>query len=222
MPPLFKIMLALALASAGASAAASPEQPASGAEYVTLAETQNTDAGQKIEVTEFFAYYCPHCASFEPVLAEWVKKNSDKIVFKRVHLGHTPAVVPQQRLYYTLESMGIAPQYHPKVFTAMHEQRVRFGNDEQVFDWAAGAGIDRAAFTTAYRSFGIQAKLARANAMVAAYKVQDWPKIAIAGRYLTSPTQASVGESEATAAQQHQMALQVMDHLVAKAAAEKK
>jgi thiol:disulfide interchange protein DsbA len=226
MPTLFKIMLALALggslAGAGANAAASPAQPASGVEYVTLAETQNTDAGQKIEVTEFFAYYCPHCASFEPALADWVKKNSDKIVFKRVHLGHTPAVVPQQRLYYTLESMGIAPQYHAKVFTAMHEQRQRFGNDEQVFDWAASAGIDRAAFTNAYRSFGIQAKLVRANGMVASYKVQDWPKIAIAGRYLTSPTQAGSGASDASEAQQQQMALQVMDFLVAKAAAEKK
>ncbi|NHZ60882.1 thiol:disulfide interchange protein DsbA/DsbL [Massilia genomosp. 1] len=222
MPTLFKIMLALALCGAGASATASPEQPSSGVEYATLAATQNTDAGQKIEVTEFFAYYCPHCASFEPVLAEWVKKNSDKIVFKRVHLGHTPAVVPQQRLYYTLESMGIAPQYHAKVFTAMHEQHQRFGNDEQVFDWAAGAGIDRAAFTNAYRSFGIQAKLGRANGMVAAYKVQDWPKIAIAGRYLTSPTQAGSAVTEASEAQQQQMALQVMDHLVAKAAAEKK
>ncbi|HEX8613037.1 MAG TPA: thiol:disulfide interchange protein DsbA/DsbL [Telluria sp.] len=222
MPTLLKIMLALALCGAGASAQASPEQPSSGVEYATLAEAQNTDAGQKIEVTEFFAYYCPHCASFEPVLAEWVKKNSDKIVFKRVHLGHTPAVVPQQRLYYTLESMGIAPQYHAKVFTAMHEQRQRFGNDEQVFDWAASAGIERTAFTNAYRSFGIQAKLGRANAMVAAYKVQDWPKIAIAGRYLTSPSQAGAGAPDATEAQQQKMALQVMDHLVAKAAAEKK
>lgn len=222
MPTLFKIMLALALCGTGASASASPEQPASGVEYVTLAETQNTDAGQKIEVTEFFAYYCPHCASFEPVLAEWVKKNSDKIVFKRVHLGHTPAVVPQQRLYYTLESMGIVPQYHPKVFSAMHEQRQRFANDEQVFDWAASAGIDRAAFTNAYRSFGIQAKLVRANGMVASYKVQDWPKIAIAGRYLTSPNQAGSGARDASEAQQQAMALQVMDYLVAKAASEKK
>lgn len=222
MPTLFKIMLALALASAGAAATASPEQPANGVEYTTLAQTQNTDAGQKIEVTEFFAYYCPHCASFEPVLAEWVKKNSDKIVFKRVHLGHTPAVVPQQRLYYTLESMDLAPQYHAKVFTAMHEQRVRFANDEQVFDWAASAGIDRAAFTNAYRSFGIQSKLVRANNMVAAYKVEDWPKIAIAGRYITSPSQAGAAVSDASEAQQQQMALQVMDHLVAKAAAEKK
>ncbi|RSZ58433.1 thiol:disulfide interchange protein DsbA/DsbL [Massilia atriviolacea] len=222
MPTLFKIMLALALCGAGANAAASPEQPASGVEYLTLAETQNTDAGQKVEVTEFFAYYCPHCASFEPALAEWVNKNSDKIVFKRVHLGHTPAVVPQQRLYYTLESMGIVPQYHAKVFTAMHEQRQRFGNDEQVFEWAASAGIDRAAFTNAYRSFGIQAKLVRANGMVASYKVQDWPKIAIAGRYLTSPTQAGRSAPDASEAQQQAMALQVMDYLVAKAAAEKK
>ncbi|MDM5179044.1 thiol:disulfide interchange protein DsbA/DsbL [Massilia sp. DJPM01] len=222
MPTLFKIMLALALCSAGAHATASPEAPVSGTDYTTLPEAQNTDAGQKVEVTEFFAYYCPHCASFEPALAEWVRKQGNKIVFKRVHLGHTPAVVPQQRLYYTLESMGLAPQYHAKVFSAMHEQGKRFGNDEQVFDWAASAGIERAKFTDAYRSFGVQAKLSRANGMVASYQIKEWPQVAIGGKYMTSPNLAGASATAATEAQQQQMALQVMDHLVAKAAAEKK
>ncbi|MCE3605977.1 thiol:disulfide interchange protein DsbA/DsbL [Massilia sp. P8910] len=222
MPTLFKIMLALALCGAGAHATASPEAPVNGTDYQTLPEAQNTDAGKKVEVTEFFAYYCPHCASFEPALAEWVRKQGDKIVFKRVHLGHTPAVVPQQRLYYTLESMGLAPQYHARVFSAMHEQHQRFANDEQVFDWAASAGIDRAKFTDAYRSFGVQAKLARANSMVASYQVKEWPQVAIAGKYVTSPNLAGSSATVATEAQQQQMALQVMDHLVAKAAVEKK
>ncbi|ATQ74250.1 disulfide bond formation protein DsbA [Massilia violaceinigra] len=222
MPTLFKIMLALALCGAGSHATASPEAPVSGTDYVTLPGAQNTDAGQKVEVTEFFAYSCPHCASFEPALAEWVKKQGDKIVFKRVHLGHTPAVVPQQRLYYTLESMELVPQYHAKVFTALHQQHQRFGNDEQVFDWAASAGIDRARFIDVYRSFGIQARLSRANGMVASYQIREWPQVAIGGKYLTSPHLAGASASAATEAQQQQMALQVMDHLVAKAAAEKK
>jgi len=222
MQSTFKFLFALALATMALTAAASPADPKNGTEYLTLAETQNTDAGKKIEVTEFFAYYCPHCHSYEPVLAEWVKKQGANVSFKRVHVAHHPSVVPQQRLYYTLESMGLAEQYHNKVFAAMHEQRQRLSTDEQVFDWAASAGIDRAKFIETYRSFGVQAKLRRAEAMMSSYQLKQWPTVAIDGRFLTSPWQAGQGSSDATEAQQQQWSLQVMDYLVAKAKAEKK
>lgn len=223
MQALFKSLIALALCGLAAVASASPADPKNGTEYLTLPEVQNTDSGNKVEVTEFFAYYCPHCHAYEPVLAAWVKKQSDKISFKRVHVAHHPSVVPQQRLYYTLEAMGLVEQYHAKVFAAMHEQRLRLSTDEQVFDWAAGAGLDRAKFIDVYRSFGTEAKLRRANAMMAAYHIDQWPMVAIAGRYLTSPYQSGRGSpAEATEALQQQWSLKVMDFLVAKAKAEKK
>jgi BirA family biotin operon repressor/biotin-[acetyl-CoA-carboxylase] ligase len=78
-------------------------------------------------------------------------------------------VLPQQRLFYTLDAMGLLEQYHAKVFAAMHQQRLRLASDEQVFDWIAKAGIDRARFVETYRSFGIQARLRRASAMMDAY-----------------------------------------------------
>jgi thiol-disulfide isomerase/thioredoxin len=152
MQALFKSLIALALCGLAALASASPADPKNGTEYLTLPEVQNTDSGNKIEVTEFFAYYCPHCHAYEPVLAAWVKKQSDKISFKRVHVAHHPSVVPQQRLYYTLEAMGLVEQYHAKVFAAMHEQRLRLSTDEQVFDWAASAGLDRAKFIDVYQA----------------------------------------------------------------------
>jgi hypothetical protein len=36
------------------------------------------------------------------VLADWVKKNSDKIVFKRMHMGDDA----QAKAFYTLEAMN--------------------------------------------------------------------------------------------------------------------
>src|SRR3954468_12991670 len=97
-------------------AAASPAAPKNGAEYTTLPVAQPTDSGNKVEVTEFFAYYCPHCNVFEPLLEAWVKKQGNNIVFRRVHVSSDPRVAPQQRLYYTLEAMGIVDQYHAKAF----------------------------------------------------------------------------------------------------------
>jgi thiol:disulfide interchange protein DsbA len=210
-------------ATAGSATAAAAADPANGVQYLTLPDVQNTGAGNKVEVTEFFAYYCPHCDRFEPLLAAWVKKQGDNIVFRRVHVASGPGVLPQQKLFYTLEALGLLDQYHVKAFEAMHVQRLRLASDKEVFDWAATAGIDRAKFIDAYNSFGVQAKVRRAERMMAEYRIDSWPTVAIGGRYLTSPTQAGEGsQTPQTETQLQQSALGVMDFLVAKAKAEKK
>jgi thiol:disulfide interchange protein DsbA len=209
----------LSLSSASAFAAT----PQNGAEYLTLPTAQPTEAGNKVEVIEFFAYYCPHCNVFDPLLSAWVKKQGNNIVFKRVHVSSDPRVAPQQRLYYTLEAMGLVEQYHSKVFDAIHKDNLKLQSDQEVIDWAAKAGIDRAAFTGVYRSFGMPSKMRHAESMMAAYKVDHWPFIAIGGKYTTSPSMANKNAPQnMTEVQQQEHALQVMDLLVAKAKAEKK
>jgi thiol:disulfide interchange protein DsbA len=217
---MIRTLLCAAAFGVCAVAAASPAAPKDGVEYVTLPEAQNTDAAGKVEVTEFFAYYCPHCNSFEPLLAAWVKKQGANIVFKRVHVPPGQSALAQQRLYYTLEALGLTEQYHQKVFDAIHVQRLRLPNDQAVLDWAVRSGIDQAKFIDAWNSFGVQAKLRRAGAMMAAYRVDEWPMVAIDGRFLTSPSRA--GQDAQPEPQLQQSALQVMDFLVAKAKAEKK
>jgi thiol:disulfide interchange protein DsbA len=205
------------------AASASAAEPKDGLEYLTLPEARNTDAGNKVEVTEFFAYYCPHCNRFEPQLAAWVRKQGANIVFKRVHVASGASVAPQQRLFYTLEALGLLEQYHEKVFAALHVEHLRLGTDQAVIDWAAGAGIDRARFVEAWNSFGVQAKLRRANAMMSDYRIEEWPMVAVDGRYMTSPSRAGAASPAAQTEEQMQhAALQVMDYLVAKAKAEKK
>jgi len=192
-----------------------------GADYLTLPDAQNTDAANKVEVTEFFAYYCPHCNAFEPLLQAWVKKNAANIVFKRVHVSTgNPAVQVQQRIFYTLEALGAVEQYQQRVFDAMHIEQNRLATEDVAFEWAHKAGLNRAAFIDAWNSFGVQAKVRRANAMMSAYRINSWPTIAIDGRYLTSPSQASEGDKSLQTEEQMQVgALKVMDHLVAQAKA---
>ncbi len=218
------LLFALTLCGLVASgAAAAKDVPTSGGEYLTLKTPQNTDAGKKVEVTEFFSYACPHCNLFEPVLAAWVKKNQDKIVFKRVHLALSGGDVALQRLYVTLEALGIAEQNHQKVFDAVHVQKQRIINDEAVFDWAEKAGLDRAQLTTTYRSFGIEARVKRSQAMTQNYEIRHWPMVAVDGRFMTSPYQAgSTSEPQLGEVAGQQAALKVMDYLVARALAEKK
>lgn len=220
---LFKQILAVILYGAAFGAFASTAAPVAGSDYVVLPEPQAVDTGKKVEVIEFFAYYCPHCNALEPAMAAWVKKQGDNVVFKRVHVSRGPSVLPQQKLFFALEALGLVEQYHAKVFDAMHEQGNSLRNDTAVIDWAASNGIDKTKFTEAYNSFGVAAKLRRTERMMGDYRVDYWPMIVVDGKYMTSPAEANKNiKPVPNEAQQHANALTVLDFLVAKAKAEKK
>lgn len=205
-----------------APAQASPAAPVNGAEYRTLEKVQPTDAGKKVEVTEFFWYSCPHCSAFESQLTDWVKKQGDNIVFKRVHVGFRESFQPQQRLYFALEAMGKVDEMQKKIFNAIHVERKNLDSDAAITDFVVAQGIDRKKFTDVYTSFGVQSKVRRSLQLQEAYKIDGVPMIAIDGRYMTSPSivGAVIGNQPELALQA--AALQVMDFLVAKSAKEHK
>ncbi len=209
---LKKIWLVLTLCAMALGASAEPKN---GVDYKTLPTAQTTEAGKKIEVTEFFAYYCPHCNAFQPALSAWAKAQGASIVFKRIHVGNGASILPQQRLFFTLEALGLQEQLDAKVFHAMHVDRLRLNSDELVADFIAKQGVDRKKFIDAYNSFGVAAKVRRANAMMEAYQVDSWPLIAIDGRFITSPSLTNSGGKPASnEAELHAKVLAVMDHLV--------
>ena len=111
-------------------------KPEAGKEYRLLSQPQAANAGNKIEVIEFFAYYCHFCHHLEPSLAEWVKKQGDKILFKRIHVLN-PGAETQQKLFFALDAIGKADELQNQVFDAYHAQRNRLMTDEQVL-WALG------------------------------------------------------------------------------------
>lgn len=201
-----------------ATAGASPTTPVNGTDYRTLEKAQQTDSGKKVEVTEFFWYSCPHCDAFDPSLAAWVKKNADKIVFKRVPVAFRDTFIPQQKLYYTLEAMGLVDTMHARVFRAIHAERQMLDTDKQILDFITKNGVDAKKFADTYNSFGVQTKVGRATQLQAAYKVDGVPMIAVDGRYVTSPSIVGASMGNRPEAVLHEATLQVMDHLVAKSA----
>jgi thiol:disulfide interchange protein DsbA len=214
-------LLAASLAATvvSTSAVASPTDPKSGVEYVTLAQPQPVQAaGKKVEVIEFFMYHCPHCNALEPQFEQWVKRQGDNIVLKRVHLPFGGPNDPEAHLYLTLEALGKVDQMHAKVFKAIHQERIRMKDDATVIDWVSKNGIDRATFTNAWNSFGVMTKLRRLPQVTSDYKVDGAPTIVIDGKYQTSPATVYNSVKTNNETQLFQATLQVMDALVAKAA----
>ena len=104
MQLLRRAICAAALLTLGGIVSAAPVAPKEGVQYKVLPQKMDTPAGKQVEVIEFFAYSCPHCNVFEPVLAAWVKKQGDNIAFKRVHVAAGQRALPQLRLFATLEA----------------------------------------------------------------------------------------------------------------------
>lgn len=218
----FSALATVCLAAVSLTAAASSAAPQVGVDYRMLNTPQQTDSGKKIEVVEFFGYFCPHCDAFEPLLSDWVKKQGNQIVFKRVPIAFGSEMIPQQRLYYALEAMGKTEELHKKVFSAIHVERKPLMKDDAIVDFIVKQGIDKQKFLDTFNSFGVQTMARRASQLQEAYKIDGVPTVAIDGRYMTSPSIASAGlagnQSERV---MQEAALKIMDFLVTKAAAEK-
>jgi len=215
----FALIAATMVAS---TAFASPADPKNGVDYQTLSAPQPVQAtGKKVEVIEFFAYHCPACNMLEPSLNQWIKKQGDNIVMRRIHLPFQGNADPEAHLFLTLEAMGKLEEYHPRVFQAVHVQRQRLMKDDQIIEWAVKNGLDRAKFMETWNSFGVMTKLRRLQALSANYKVTGTPTIIIDGKYVVSPGQVGEANKIQRGDQVMQATMQVMDALVKKAAATK-
>ncbi|CAM5784749.1 thiol:disulfide interchange protein DsbA/DsbL [Castellaniella caeni] len=162
--------------------------PAQAASYTTLDPAQPSDTPGKVEVLEFFSYSCPHCAKIEPLVEKWLKTIPSTVVFKGVPVAFNASMRDQQKLYYTLEALGRL-DLHGAVFKAIHEEGKDLFKADAIADWVATQGVDRKAFMDAFNSFGVQTKVARADELTQAYKIDGTPSFAVGGKFVTSPAQ---------------------------------
>ena len=212
----------LAAALFATVAIASPTVPKEGVDFTTLQTPQAVaTVGKKVEVIEFFMYHCPACNALEPHLEAWVKKQGDNILFKRVHLPYTGANDPEAHFHLTLEAMGKSEEFSPKIFNAVHVERIRLNKDEAIIEWVSKHGIDKAKFLDYWNSFGVTTKLRRAPQILQNYKIEGVPTVIVDGRFVTSPSTVGQANTSLPQGQVYSSTLQVLDALVAQVAKEK-
>ncbi|MDN4017049.1 thiol:disulfide interchange protein DsbA/DsbL [Zwartia panacis] len=184
--------LALIIFAMGAmffsTAGFSQNAPATKGKFIELTPAQPTEPG-KIEVLEFFSYGCGHCAAIEPLLEKWIKAQSADVIVRGVPVAFNASMKPLQRLYYALEALN-RMDLHPKVFQAIHQEKKRLFTKAEIKSWIATQGVDPEKFDAAFESFGVSSKTGRADQLVTAYRIQGTPTVSVAGRFVTSPSEA--------------------------------
>jgi thiol:disulfide interchange protein DsbA len=187
-------------------AQADVSKPEAGSDYLPLDPRAPVEApAGKIEVVEFFWYSCPHCNAFEPQLAGWIKTLPKDVAFRRVPVAFRDDFVPQQRLYFALDAMGLVDKLHAKVFAAIHVEKLDLSKAAAILDWVAKQGVDIAKFTEQYNSFSVATKATKAAQLQNAYKVEGVPAMGVGGRFYV----------DGTLAKSMANALKVVEYLVA-------
>jgi thiol:disulfide interchange protein DsbA len=193
-----------------------------GRHYFPLTKPQAVESKDKIEIIEFFAYFCGHCYKLDAPLSAWARKNSQYVNFKRIH-SNVGNFSTHQRLFYSLDTLGRLDDLHMKVFQAYHLERKRMRSDEEVMDFVKNVGIDPVQFAQVYQSFTVNLKLQRNWQILTAYNaIHEVPLLAIDGRFMTSV--AIVGNAtnpNVSEEMQIEETLKVLDFLVDKLRKEK-
>ena len=198
--------------------AAAQLAPVEGTHYLRLATSVPTIAPPgKIEVIEFFWYECPHCNAFEPALEAWSRRLPDDVAFRRVPAWfREESFGPQQRLFYSLESLGLLATLHRRVFYAIHADHQRLRSTGEITAFMVRNGVDADRFLAAYRSFGVQAKSQQARQLADAYKIDAVPAMGVHGRFYTTGAMAGAGAPANSRVPANDRMLGVVDALVAK------
>ncbi len=185
---------ATALSALGMAAGMAPWEaaqasgPVEGTHYVKLSQRAPVSApAGKVEVVEFFWYGCGHCHHFDPFLNAWIAKLPADVAFRRVPIAFREnPFVTHQRLYYTLEGMGLLGSLHGKVFNAIHEQQLKLDNLDAILDFVGKNGVDKEKFKAMFNSFAMPNKVKAARTLSEAYKIDGVPTMGVAGRFFTS------------------------------------
>lgn len=159
-----------------------------GVEYRTLADGQPYQPlpPGMVEVAEVFAYTCPHCAHFAPMLKAWEKQLPP-----HARLVLVPWVSdrndPWARIYFAARKAGALDLLHPRLFAAIHDtgELPRTASGPQILAFASTVrGVNTTALKAAW-----QDEAAQLDALRAAFEferrteVEGTPTLIVAGRY---------------------------------------
>lgn len=199
-----KWMMALVLGLGAITAQA--EDWVAGTHYRVIANPMPTADANKVEVVEAFGYWCPHCNAFEPMLAPWAKQLPEDVSFENMPVIFSRGHELLARAYYVADLLGIKEQVHQAIYDAVHLQRMRLTDPEQIADLFANYGADRDKVLKEMNGFSVGMKLKMGSSRTKGYEVQGVPSMIVNGKYIVSASEAGSNANM----------IKVVEHLIEK------
>jgi thiol:disulfide interchange protein DsbA len=188
---IFALGLGLGLAT-GASAQ-TPTEWQEGKNYFLIEPPQTTTTGDKVEVLEVFSYACPHCNEVAPMVADMKKRlpKTAQFVMIPAQFGFE-AWKTYARAFYTAQALGILDKSHEDMFRAIYVDKKldsRSPTFASLAEFYSQYGVSVEDFTATSRSFAIETRLKRNEALIKAFGSEGTPEFIVNGKYrVTGPS----------------------------------
>ena len=150
-----------------------------------LIEPTVDSTNEKIEVIDFFAYTCAHCQRLAPLLEDWIKKQPEDVLVRRVPVAWEPTTQFLSKIFYTFEALGRIEDLHPIFWQDILAGQITSEADLQ--KWLQNNKVNIDDWNRAYNSFSVTMKTQQALQTWQNYQLDATPYIAVAGKYLTAP-----------------------------------
>lgn len=161
--------------------------PVEGVDYVAIKDGspwQPLTNGETAEIAEVFAYWCPHCAEFQPLVDAWKPLLPKTIRFAAIPMagGENDTLAS---VFFAAEMTNQLPQVHDRMFNAIHLDRVLKPNAsrDDVLAFLASHGIDAKAFAGAMDSFAMKGRLNQAVQFARRSELEGTPTLIVNGEY---------------------------------------
>ena len=158
--------------------------------YTTINTPVRTADPDKVEVVEIFWFGCPHCYALEPYTQAWKKQLPSDVDFK-----YMPAVfgrnwLAHAKAFHVAKLLGIEEKIHSDLFNAIHQDRKRLNNEDDLAEFFTQYGVTEDEFRKQFNSFAVNSRLSQVDAKIRGYGARGVPGIVVNGKYLVTAATA--------------------------------
>lgn len=156
-----------------------------GKDYETLPKAFPQTQADKIEVLEFFAYFCIHCKNLDPIILKHAKQLPSDTYFQTDHVvWDHPAHFGFARLAAAVNHSGLKHQANPVIFKAVFDDKVDLNNPEVTAQWLAQqTAFNGKKVLASYNAFSNQTQANKMVNRTLEYNVQGTPTVIVGGKY---------------------------------------
>ena len=138
------------------------------------------------EVMEFFSYFCPHCAKFEPIAEDLKKSLPEGVPMKKnpvAFLGREMGP-EMQRAYAVANLRDVEGKLPPAIFDKIDTERQIPQSRADVKQVFVDNGVPAEEFDGAVDSFAVSGMVSQFDRNTESYNVRGVPAFLVNGKYM--------------------------------------
>ena len=179
-----KLKTALAGIALSALLPVSAQAAVEGKDYTVLPKPIPQQQADKIEVLEFFGYFCVHCYHLDPVLLNHTKTFAKDTYLRTEHVVWQPEMLGLARVAAAVDDSGLKRQANSAIFQAVYEQKINLADSATFKQWAqAQKSFDGKKLIAAYDSPASLNRAKKMEELTVAYRIGSTPTVIVGGQY---------------------------------------